>query len=48
VLLKEGGRREMLEFVIMLIMLLFIGFCAVILGMAFSSAYGKSGSERQQ
>jgi hypothetical protein len=38
----------MLEFVIMLIMLLFIGFCAVILGMAFSSVYGKSGSERQQ
>jgi hypothetical protein len=29
-------------------MLLFIGFCAVILGMGFSSAYGKSGSEKQQ
>lgn len=38
----------MLEFVIMLFMLLFIGFCAVILGMGFSSVYGKSGSEKQQ
>jgi len=38
----------MLEFVIMLFMLLFIGFCAVILGLAFSSVYGKSGSEEQQ
>jgi hypothetical protein len=34
-----------MEFVIMLFMLLFIGFCAVILGLAISSAYGKSGSE---
>jgi hypothetical protein len=38
----------MLEFVIILIMLLFIGFCAVILGLGISSAYGKSGSEKQQ
>ena len=38
----------MLEFVIMLFMLLFIGFCAFILGLAFFSVYGKSGSEKQQ
>jgi len=37
----------MLEFVIILIMLLFIGFCAVILGLGISSLYGKSGSEKQ-
>jgi uncharacterized membrane protein len=37
-----------MEFVIVLFMLLFIGFCAVILGVAISSAYGSSGSERQQ
>jgi len=37
-----------MEFVIVLFMLLFIGFCAVILGLAISSAYGASGSERQQ
>ena len=35
----------MLEFVIMLFMLLFIGFCVFILGLAISSVYGKSGSE---
>jgi hypothetical protein len=38
----------MLEFVILFFMALFIGFCAVILGLAISSAYGKSGSEKQQ
>jgi uncharacterized BrkB/YihY/UPF0761 family membrane protein len=37
-----------MEFVIVLFMFLFIGFCAVILGLAISSAYGKSESERQQ
>jgi uncharacterized membrane protein len=37
-----------MEFVIVLFMLLFIGFCAVILGLAISSAYVNSGSERQQ
>ena len=37
-----------MEFVIVLFMFLFIGFFAVILGMAFSSLYGKSGSERLQ
>jgi len=37
----------MLEFVIILIMLLFIGFCAVILGLGISSVYRKSGSEKQ-
>lgn len=37
----------MLEFAIMFFMLLFIGFCAVILGLGVSSAYGKSGSEKQ-
>jgi hypothetical protein len=29
-------------------MLLFIGFCAVILGLGISSVYGKSGSEKRQ
>jgi hypothetical protein len=37
-----------MEFVILLFMLLYIGFCAVILGLAISSASGESGSERQQ
>ena len=37
-----------MEFVIVLFMFLFIGFCAVILGLAISSAYGNSGSERRQ
>jgi hypothetical protein len=37
-----------MEFVIVISMLLFIGFCAVILGLAISSAYGKSGGEEQQ
>jgi uncharacterized BrkB/YihY/UPF0761 family membrane protein len=37
-----------MEFVVMLFMFLFIGFCAVILGLAISSAYANSGSERQQ
>jgi hypothetical protein len=37
-----------MEFVIVLFMLLFICFCAVILGLAISSASGKSGSESQQ
>jgi uncharacterized membrane protein len=37
-----------MEFVIVPFMLLFIGFCAVILGLAISSACGKSGSERKQ
>ncbi len=36
-----------MEFVIVVSMLLFIGFCAVILGLAISSAYGKSESEKQ-
>jgi hypothetical protein len=44
--LKEN-RREMLEFAIMLFMLIFIAFCAVILGLGFISVYGKSGSEKQ-
>jgi hypothetical protein len=34
-----------MEFVIVLFMFLFVGFCAAILGLAISSAYGKSGSE---
>jgi len=37
-----------MEFVIVLFMLLFIGFCAVILGMAISGAYGMSESESRQ
>jgi len=37
-----------MEFVIVLFMLLFIVFCAVILGLAISSAYGNSGSESRQ
>jgi uncharacterized BrkB/YihY/UPF0761 family membrane protein len=37
-----------MEFVIVLFMFLFIGFCAVILGLAISSAYGNSGSESQR
>jgi hypothetical protein len=37
----------MLEFAIMLFMLLFLGFCAVILGLGFTAVYGKSGSEKQ-
>jgi hypothetical protein len=37
----------MLEFAIMLLMLIFIAFCAVILGLGFTSVYGKSGSEKQ-
>jgi hypothetical protein len=36
-----------MEFVIVPFMLLLFGFCAVILGLAISSAYGKSGSERK-
>ncbi len=38
----------MLEFVIMVFMLLFIGFCAFILGLGIFSIYAKSGSEKQQ
>jgi uncharacterized BrkB/YihY/UPF0761 family membrane protein len=44
----KGELREIMEFVIVFVMFLFISFCAVILGLAISSAYGKSGSERQQ
>jgi hypothetical protein len=36
------------EFVLMLIMLLFIAFCAVILGLGVSGVYAASGSEKQQ
>jgi hypothetical protein len=38
----------MLEFAIMLFMLIFLAFCAVILGLGFTSVYGKSESENQQ
>jgi uncharacterized BrkB/YihY/UPF0761 family membrane protein len=44
----KGELREIMEFIIVFVMFLFISFCAVILGLAISSAYGKSGSERQQ
>ena len=44
----KGELREIMEFVIVFVMFLFVSFCAVILGLAISSAYGKSGSERQQ
>jgi uncharacterized membrane protein len=37
-----------MEFVMLLSMLLFIGFCAVILGVAVSSAYGKRESGKQE
>jgi hypothetical protein len=36
-----------MEFLIVIFMLLFIGFCAVILGLAVSSAYGGSGEKQQ-
>jgi len=35
-------------FALVLFMPLFIGFCAVILGLSISSAYGNGGGERQQ
>ncbi len=37
-----------MELVMLLSMLLFIGFCAVILGLAISDAYGKRGGEKQE
>ena len=37
-----------MEFVLLIFMLLFIGFCSVILGIAICAAYGKRESETQK
>jgi hypothetical protein len=44
----KGELREIMVFALVLFMLLFICFCAIILGLAISSAYGNGGGERQQ
>jgi len=43
---KKGELREIMEFVVVIVMFLFIVFCAGILGLAISETFRKKGDEK--